>query len=62
MGLLIQAGPEELVDEIPARVPIKAVGASLIRRQTTAEFLEGARSLRERADADAEEETNWRIF
>jgi hypothetical protein len=61
-GLLIQARPEELVDHIPARVPIKAVGASLIRPQTTAEFLEGARSLRERADADAEEGTDWKIF
>jgi pSer/pThr/pTyr-binding forkhead associated (FHA) protein len=55
-GLLSYTGPEDLVDEIPMRVPIKAVGASLIRPQTTSEFLESARFLREQADDEAEED------
>ncbi len=55
-GLLSYTGPEELIDQIPVRVPIKAVGASLILPQTTSEFLEGARYLREQADEEAEEE------
>lgn len=55
-GLLSYTGPGELLDEIPVRVPIKAVGASLIRSQTPSEFLEGARVLRARADEDANEE------
>ena len=55
-SLLSYTGPDDLVDEIPVRVPIKAVGASLILPQTTSEFLEGARWVRERADEEADKE------
>ncbi len=55
-GLLSYTGPEDLADEIPVRVRLKALGASLIRPQTTSEFLENARFLRERADEEADEE------
>lgn len=55
-GLLSYTGPEELAAEVPVRVPIKAIGSSLILPETTAEFLEGALYLREQADEEAEEE------
>jgi hypothetical protein len=55
-GLLSYTGPEDLAAEIPVRVPIKAVGSSLILPETTAEFLEGARHLKEQADEEAKEE------
>jgi hypothetical protein len=45
-----------MVDEIPVRVPLKALGSGLIRVQTTSEFLEDVRSLRERVDEEAAEE------
>jgi hypothetical protein len=55
-GLLSYTGPEDLAAEIPVRVPIKALGTSLIRSETTSDFLEEARYLRERADEEAAEE------
>lgn len=55
-GLLSYTGPEDLASEIPVRVPIKAIGSSLILPETTAEFLEGARYLKEQADEEAKEE------
>jgi hypothetical protein len=55
-GLLSYTGPEDLASEIPVRVPIKAIGSSLILPETTAEFLEGARYLKDEADEDAEED------
>ncbi len=55
-SLLSYTGPEDLAAELPVRVPIKALGSSLILPETTSEFLEGARYLREQADEDAEEE------
>jgi hypothetical protein len=55
-GLLSYTGPEDLVSEIPVRVPIKAIGSSLILRETTREFLEGARYLKEEADEEAGED------
>ncbi len=55
-SLLSYTGPEDLSAEIPIRAPIKALGSSLIQPETTAEFLQGARILRERADEDAKEE------
>jgi hypothetical protein len=55
-SLLNYTGPEDLVAEIPVRVPIKALGSSLILPETTSEFLEGARFLKEQADEEAEEE------
>jgi hypothetical protein len=55
-SLLSYSGPEDLVAEIPVRVPIKALGSSLILPETTSEFLEGARYLREQADEEAAKE------
>jgi hypothetical protein len=55
-SLLSYTGPEDLVAEIPVRVAIKALGASLILPQTTSEFLEGARFLREHVDEEAAKE------
>jgi hypothetical protein len=55
-SLLSYTGPADLVAEIPVSVPLKAVGSSLILTETTSEFLEGARYLREQADEEAEEE------
>ena len=55
-SLLSYTGPEDFTSEIPVRVPIKALGSSFILRETTSEFLEDARYLRERADDEAEEE------
>ncbi len=55
-SLLSYPGPEDFSAEISVRAPIKALGSSLIRPKTTAEFLEGARILRTRADEDAMEE------
>ena len=55
-GLLSYTGPEDLASEIPVRVPIKAIGSSLILPETTTEFLEGARYLKEEADEEAEKE------
>ncbi len=55
-SLLSYTGPEDQAAEVPVRVPLKSIGSSLILRQTTAEFLESARSLREKVDEEAEEE------
>ncbi len=55
-GLMSYSGPEDLAAEIPVRVPIKAIGSSLILPETTVEFLEGARYLKEEADEEAEED------
>ena len=55
-GLLSYTGPEDLASEIPVRVPIKAVGSSLILPGTTAEFLEEARYLKDEADEEADED------
>jgi len=55
-GLLSYTGPEDLAAEIPVRVPIKALGSSFILPETTSEFLEGARYLREQADEEAAKE------
>ncbi len=56
VALLSYSGPEDLASEIPVRVPIKAIGSSLILPGTTGEFLEAARHLKEEADEEAEED------
>jgi pSer/pThr/pTyr-binding forkhead associated (FHA) protein len=55
-SLLSYTGPEDQAAEVPVRVPLKSIGSSLVLRQTTEEFLESARSLREKVDEEAEEE------
>jgi pSer/pThr/pTyr-binding forkhead associated (FHA) protein len=55
VSVLTYTGPDD-TEEIPVRAPIKAFGSSLIRTETTAEFLEEVRLLREEVDEDAAED------
>jgi hypothetical protein len=54
-SVLSYTGPDD-TEEIPVRAPIKAFGSSLLRTETTAEFLEDVRVLREQVDEDAAED------
>lgn len=59
-GLLSYTSPEDHLAEVPERVPLKAFGSSLVLRQSTAEFLESARHVRQEVDEAAEEDRNGR--